>query len=375
MLNKANAGQLNILIALDRTSWHITGMDCPFCGADTKVTRTTTPEQDQRLIIRERQCIAVNLHRFSTEEHERLAMVDVAVHQKGSGALVPYSRLVLGETLRDSLFISASANNAVFVADLLERVEQRITRRSIHLRRLTENERERLAVRSERLGTTDPAGAGALRAIRVVVNDGDIEAAVDAELSQSQKTRSHRVLYALAVQGRQGSARIHPGWKDADDALEWLLTAFPHLTDQELPERVTTTPVEVAIPTVRETPKYVLKRDGIRSDFDIGRFKRAVGKALRGRRDEDTKADGVTWGTLARLQGQVVVHSSQLSVIALELLRATDEIAYLRAAVRIKGFNSVTDIFNDAMGLLTHPSQRHVFSEPMAQAIVPRTLG
>lgn len=338
------------------------------------MTRTTTPDPEQRVIVRERQCTVVGVHRFSTEEHERLSMADVAVQQTGSGAIVPYSRKILRATLRDALFASASAEDAELIANLLDRVEHRITRRSIQLRRLADHERERLDARTERTLATDPDGAAALQSIRVVVTDSQIEAAVDTELAQSTKTRARRVLYALAVQGRQGSVKTHPGWKNADDALDWLLGAFPTLAAGKLPERITTTPLEIPVPLVRETPQHVLKRDNTRTAFDLGRFQRAVGKALRGRRDEETKVAGVTWATLARLNGQLVVQSAQLSVVALELLRATDEIAYLRAAVRIKGLTSVTDILAEAVALRTHPSQKHVFTEPTAQIIVPRTL-
>lgn len=352
------------------------GMDCPLCGSATRVIRTTTPESDRRLIVRERQCLQTPTHRFATEEHERLQIADVAVRQTGSGKITPYERAVLESDLRNALLIRRASDSAVdvLIDEILDRVEQRIMRREVPTTEVLPAERSRLLERSGRIAEADPFKAARLSGIRVLVPDSAIESAVDSELARSDKRRSQRVLYALSVRGRQGGTRTHPGWKDADYVINWLAKSFPAFEFENPPSRTRVSTVEITVPVARDLPVSVLKRDGTRMDFDFGRFRRAVFKAIKGRRDEDVKTDGIVWATLARLQGQSVITSTQPSIIGLEIMRATDEVAYLCAAVRVKGLSSVRDIWNEAISLRSHPSERLLFRVPTTQIIIPRTL-
>lgn len=349
-------------------------MDCPFCGAGTRVTRTITPDGGQRVIVRERQCSENGAHRFSTEEHDRIGLADVAVHQ-ASGALVPYDRTALRDSIARALLVRETREGDRMIADIVDRVEERITRRGVGIKRLSDGERRQLQERARRADATSTTKGDALRALRVSIRDRDIEEAVDNELAQSDKTRGFRVMYALTVKGRQGSPTSHPGWKDADDFFRWVAEVIPDQSIEGLPQRVVTRAQTVPVASVRDVPKRVVGRDGALTDFDLERFMRGLGKACRGRRDENLKTRGVAWATLARLSGQQTVHSAQIASIALELLRATDEIAYLRAAVRFKQMTSVSDICAEASGLITHPSEHFAFAEPTASLIIPRPPG
>lgn len=295
-------------------------------------------------------------------------MADIAVHQSGSNAITPYSTEVLTGNLREVLLAKDRLDEARQIESIVDLVQLRLVRREVPMRRLDERERERLRRRAER--ATDPGHAQQLLRVRMVVTDSTLEDTVDAVLGQSKETRMERVLYALAVRGRQGGAQ-HRGWKGASDALEWLMSVVPTLPEaprnisRARPER------EVFVPVTQDLPKAVMKRSGARADFDLGRFTRTVEKSLKGREDAAIKTEGVVWGTLSRVAGPSVVRSAQLSVVALDFLRATDQIAYLRAAVRWKGLDKVTDIRDEIVALQTHPSDSIRFVSANVPSMLP----
>lgn len=342
-------------------------MNCPYCGADTRVTRTTQ-DATSRTISRERQCRENGAHRFVTTEQERISMADIAVHQSGSNAITPYSTDVLSNNLREVLLAKDRLREVRLIETIVDLVQRRLVRREVPMRRLTEKERHSLKRRAERASDADHAQQ--LLNLRMVVTDSALEEAVDVALAQSKETRMERVLYALAVRGRQGGAQ-HRGWKDADDALDWLLSVAPTLShlSREVPKPKAER--QVYVPVTQDLPRAVMKHSGVRADFDLGRFTRTVEKSLRGREDALIKAEGVVWGTLSRVAGPSVVRTAQLSVVALDLLRATDDIAYLRAAVRWKGLDKVTDIRDEIVALKTHPSDRIRFVPTNVPSMLP----
>lgn len=346
-------------------------MNCPYCGKDTRVARTTD-DLSTRTVSRERQCRENAIHRFVTVEQEQISMIDIAVRQSGSNAIVPYSTETLANNLHEVLTVKDRLRDASLVESIVSLVELRMTRRELPMRRLASDERKGLKKRADRIEDSNPAHAHQLTGIRMLVLDSDLENTVDAILGNSKETRMARVLYALAVRGRQGGAE-HPGWKGARDALEWMLSTSPTLPP--IPQNFSKpAPHKVPIPALRNPPQAVIKRSGTRADFDLGRFARTIEKSLKGRRDAQIKAEGVVNGTLMRIVGQSVVHSSQLSVIALEILRATDEIAYLRAAIHWKALEKVTDVYSEALGLLDYPSDQIIFVRPQAADILTQPV-
>ena len=69
-------------------------------------------------------------------------------------------------------------------------------------------------------------------------------------------------------------------------------------------------------------------------------------------REHEYIVQWVLWG----LAGQTSVHVSQLAIGVLDCLRRVDDIAYLRWAAVAKQMHTVTEVRDEAIALITHPS-------------------
>jgi transcriptional repressor NrdR len=90
----------------------------------------------------------------------------------------------------------------------------------------------------------------------------------------------------------------------------------------------------------------VVKRDGIRQEFDRAKLAAGIRKALTRRPVPDTVADqaGDEIEAELRATGVSEVASSRVGVMAMEKLRGIDQIAYIRFASVYRSFEDLEDL-------------------------------
>jgi len=90
----------------------------------------------------------------------------------------------------------------------------------------------------------------------------------------------------------------------------------------------------------------VVKREGIRQEFDRAKLASGIRKALTRRPVPDTVADQAADEIEAELRATGVseVPSSRVGVMAMEKLRAIDQIAYIRFASVYRSFEDLEDL-------------------------------
>ena len=90
----------------------------------------------------------------------------------------------------------------------------------------------------------------------------------------------------------------------------------------------------------------VVKREGIRQEFDRAKLASGIRKALTRRPVPDTAADQAADEIEAELRATGVseVPSSRVGVMAMEKLRAIDQIAYIRFASVYRSFEDLEDL-------------------------------
>jgi transcriptional repressor NrdR len=90
----------------------------------------------------------------------------------------------------------------------------------------------------------------------------------------------------------------------------------------------------------------VVKRDGIRQEFDRAKLAAGIRKALTRRPVPDTVADQAADEIEAELRATGVseVASSRVGVMAMEKLRGIDQIAYIRFASVYRSFEDLEDL-------------------------------
>ena len=182
------------------------------------------------------------------------------------------------------------------------------------------------------------------------------------------RNRMAHVMYALVTRGRE-DVRGRRGFADADAVLDWLHQPGNYANLRPLAiERRSDVGEDVWAPPARaDRPDLVIKRargetkgpvDRVTRQFSYPTFGGSIERALAGRARSEHRAAMVAEWVLWGLQGQRVVLTSQLSVGVMDCLRRLDDIAYLRWAVVAKNITSVTDLHQEAVALLTHPSPR-----------------
>jgi transcriptional repressor NrdR len=90
----------------------------------------------------------------------------------------------------------------------------------------------------------------------------------------------------------------------------------------------------------------VVKRDGIRQEFDRAKLAAGIRKALTRRPVPDTAADQAADEIEAELRatGLSEVPSTRVGVMAMEKLRGIDQIAYIRFASVYRSFEDLEDL-------------------------------
>ena len=90
----------------------------------------------------------------------------------------------------------------------------------------------------------------------------------------------------------------------------------------------------------------VVKRDGIRQEFDRAKLANGIRKALTRRPVPEAAADEAADGIEAELRatGLSEVPSSRVGVMAMEKLRGIDQIAYIRFASVYRSFEDLEDL-------------------------------
>ncbi|MFF0529992.1 hypothetical protein ACFYT3_16550 [Nocardia amikacinitolerans] len=202
--------------------------------------------------------------------------------------------------------------------------------------------------------------------------DHEVREAVEYELWRRETYRTAHVLFAMAFIGR-ADCPGRQGWTCAEDVLEWMFgdTAYPDLREP-IPYRTPASTCRWHPTTAPTFPVQVRKRDGAVVEYVHRRFLQSIQYALLGRPHAERVSHWVSWWVLRDLEGQRRVHSSQLSVGVLDCLRRLDDIAYLRWATQLKNFRAVREIKVEALGLITHPSDK-ILIDPDAE-VLPRKL-
>ncbi len=110
----------------------------------------------------------------------------------------------------------------------------------------------------------------------------------------------------------------------------------------------------------------VVKRDGVRQEFDRDKLAAGIRKALTRRPVADGAADRAADAieVLLRAAGSTEVESSRIGELAMEQLRALDQIAYIR-------FASVYQSFEDLETLKREVDSLYAERDPELEARLP----
>lgn len=282
----------------------------------------------------------MNGHEFRTVE----ALLEPHLSQYGvrrssTGTLAPrkFSRAKFSSDVRDVLFRHKGPLDETALDALVDRslsaLEQQLTHRNLTL---TSAE---IRIRPDIVGA---------------IPDELISTTVE-EVLRHGRGRSYRMAELLYVTAVRGRADYREGWSGAKDVLTWIQDRYAHVQVPSLQKGfVVGEPEGVARTSWR--PQTVLKRRHHPVPFDTHQFHKSLLGALHGREHATAKATKVVHHVLGEIQGQRVIHSSQLASSALTSLRRVDDIAYLRWATVVKGITSVRAFTDEVADLIQHPS-------------------
>lgn len=347
---------------------------CPVCGAGTRSGggggSYSTKERGNK---RTRTCASKPPHIFTTIErpnledlleHTEVADAD-AVHAFDRARLLKDLHYTVGDVL------SSGARRAV-----ADRVEGLL---AAHLPPATPRDSSLPAGVTARVSTAlvQEAVSEALRA------RADDFGASDA---YRRNYRRAHVMWVLARGTAKGRLSGVP------DVLTWLKTTYGReadrrgrgfrverhyqtvVTDMWHPLRVDAAPEPKSIVflLLRELPPTLdssaprVRYEHQRRPFERERLLTSVRHALAGRDDHSRVANLVVQWVLWSLGGQPVVRSADLGSQVSQCLRRVDEIAYLRWCVKVKDLD-VSDVWDEALGMLSWPSPRLEFHPEAAQ--------
>lgn len=341
-------------------------MKCPTCDAPTKVLETTQPG-DRGRTRRRLVCKGPRPHRFTTEEELVGWRLEKDVHIRHSGD----ERLQPEPFDRDRLLydVEQATLGRLSGAQIVNVVEKSIAHlNATVVPKASPLRQDELAqiVKPDQLATA--------------IWDYEVREAVEYQLRATN--RIAHILYVLSFIGRPVSGtyitqtKRKPGWRTVEPFLEWLFVIYPDLAEP-LPERPDVETHRWRPVKPPSHPSRVVKREkplqrdvnasksggsGGVVDFLESRFERSIEAAMLGRPDARKRSRAIASWVLNDLVGQNIVHSTQLAVGVLDCLRRVDDIAYLRVAIQLKDFRAVRDIKAEAMGLITHPSDRLQFN-------------
>lgn len=324
-------------------------MRCHYCEYNTRIVKTREISGGYS-ITRTRECDGPKAHRFNTKEtgppgHD---LASVVVRQSGSGQL--------GEALFDVDRLFRDISNGVL--DRLTEVQ--IGEVTGDVVAALERAGGFATTFSERERSAFPDAAGWI---------WDHQIAEEVELQIQRRNELAVIVYALSTRGRQNRTGRN-GWQNAGEVIAWVRDRHPTLDLaattylQHTEEQVWRHPgARSPVPTMLVKRSRAEAIRGTQIRFDRQRFLRSIRLAVVGRFEEtkrelkvDQIAEWVLWG----LAGHDIVLSSQLAIGVLDCLRRMDDIAYLRWAAHVKGFESVAEFAAEANGLLEYPSPRLV---------------
>jgi transcriptional regulator NrdR family protein len=306
--------------------------------------RSRTPKPGDQ-VVRVRECVEESSHRLETVERvSAVPLSSIAVRRTGDHQLAEgsfdWERFV--RDVRNGVLKSLSEAEVLQVCDAAMRALQ--YGMPTLLKPLPPEERR------ER-----PKFKG-------WIADTDISEAVERQLRTGRSRVAH-VLYALSIRGRADRDGRH-GWRNAADVLDWLYRPenYPDLQLPVVEPHGVATDVWFPI-SQAAVPRTLIKKSGQPKAFSLAQFEASIRKVMLGRPQADSASPLVAQWVLWGLSGQVEVHANQLAVNVLDCLRRVDDIAYLRWAAVAKRLGSVTQVRDEALGLLSSPSTRLRFRE------------
>jgi len=289
-------------------------MNCPRCGATTKIEETrATPDGDTR---RYRRCARCH-RRFATVE--QLDLGSIVVEKGGeppSGETEPFSRLKLRKSLRKA---SVRKLPNATLDEIVDRVIDQL-----------------FANRSPDAEMSGVSGRAIGRAVLGV-------------LAEDRRHAALRLRYALLFGPSEG--QFH-------DAAGFVRTYFKGTRS--------TKPLA--------SPERIVKRDGTIEPFSHTKLRESIAKAIfrrdpsPDRRDTDPIVESVTNAVTKALETQPLVTAAQVAAEVLRVLNphggveltaiepGARELAYLRVASTAKGFQTEYDFLDEASGLIAGPA-------------------
>lgn len=329
-------------------------MKCPQCGSGTRVAKSRNVDDEAR-VRRSRVCSRDSSHTFETvEQRTELTLKNVLVRRSGDGQVTerPFDRERLFVDVRTAILKRLDDRTSqALVTDVIRSLEAQLP------------------------DVIEPLSADERRArpgFESCIADTVISHAIERRLRATN--RLAQVMYAMSIFGRE-DRRGRTGWANASDVLRWLYKP------ENYPDLVAAIPVPRAASSANWFPQHpapepvqVIKRDTTRlKPFDRTRFVQSIEKALLGRKDAHDRALYVSEWVLWQVAGHHEVLTSQLAVGVMTCLRRVDDIAYLRWAATAKHIDSVTRFRDEALSLLTHPSERLTFLPEAALTGTPNS--
>lgn len=290
---------------------------------------------------------------------------------------------VVGSTVRVTV-AGEPFNTRKFISDLDQYVPKRLTISDADLvmeqlisnlgreaERPGQGRRPVNGVRIEADGSVSVLDRPALARLtmQAFINAGASARAANPELAA--RLDAALIQYALATIG--GTLGKNMGWHTAADFLRWFRRVDHHSRAYEppvqglqepqkaywgVPSMFPPTPIRTVV-----TNKFVADkepRQRIQQPFEPKKLRSTVALAFRGRPEGENLAKNVEMYVRWSLVGQSVVRTSQLSTLISEVLRALDDIAYLRWVMAGKELDATT-VYDEAVALIEHPSPRLQF--------------
>jgi transcriptional repressor NrdR len=279
-------------------------MQCPYCRSEQ--TRVLESRKDETGVVqRKRRCKGCG-HRFATVERINVEYLNVV---KRDGRIEKFQRekIARGIGKAASVFNIPAADINAFIDRILDQLQP---------------EMPGLPIRSSDIG--------------------------ELVLRQLQDARTvtdvARIRFAMVF---LGTINRPGGFRDASDLRDWLQRQYNNLMNVAL----------------SDVPSLVIKRHAQKTEpFDIGKLERSIGIAAKGRGTDmqvRALATKTSKSVIDELNGQPIVTSQQIATNVLGILRAYDDISYLRYASTTKPFRSVYDFWNETLALIRYPGHQH----------------
>lgn len=106
--------------------------------------------------------------------------------------------------------------------------------------------------------------------------------------------------------------------------------------------------------TIEVTPVLVVKSDGNRQAFDVGKIKRGIVKACEKRPVPAEKIDDLAEDIAKRVYNsmEAEISSKKLGELVMEGLKGLDEVAYVRYASVYRSFKDISSFMSELQSLM-----------------------